>query len=80
MMIKTINPSVFLKQGASGLEQMIRVAVSCSENIANAELTAEYAGEIIGRQKYDLREGENNLEFFIPELPVTKKVLFKLFN
>jgi len=78
--IKTINPSVFLKQGANGLEQMIRVAVSCSENIANAELTAECGGEIIGRQKYDLREGENHLDFFIKEMPETKKVLFKLFS
>jgi len=58
--IRTINPSVFLKQGANGLEQMIRVAVSCSENIANAELTAECGGEIIGRQEYDLIARENN--------------------
>ncbi|MCL2813644.1 MAG: glycosyl hydrolase-related protein [Oscillospiraceae bacterium] len=76
--IKSIRPSIFVKEGADGLEQMIRIVVSSSGNLTGAEVAAEHGGAIIGRQKYDLRGGENTLEFFITEASETQKVLFRL--
>jgi len=57
---------------------MIRVIVYSSGNFNGAEITAEYDGVFIGRQKCDLHKGENAIEFFIVELPEPRKVLFKL--
>ena len=76
--IKSISPSIYLKKGAKALEQMIRIVVSSPANFNGAEVTAEYGNVCIGRQKYDLLDGENTLEFFIEESRETRNILFKL--
>ena len=75
--INSIKPSICLRKGTAGLEQLLRITVSSSANIT-AELTAECDGVIIGRKKYDLLNDVNELEFFIKELPEIRKVLVKL--
>ena len=76
--IESISPSICLKKEADGLKQMIRLGVLSSARFSGAQLAAKCGGKLIGRQSYDLLEGENQLEFFIEELPKRRKVSFEL--
>ena len=79
--IKSVRPTFFLREGNGGLEQLeqlVRIELSSSENIDGAEVFAESGGMLLARQKYNLREGENTLEFFIKEAKEPRKVLFGL--
>ena len=77
--IKSINPSIFTRRGANGLEQMVQVTISSFKGRSNVELTADYDGAVIGKERINLNIGDNIIDFFIEESPVPRKIIFTLF-
>ena len=66
--IKSIEPTAFSREGGeSGREQLINVTVTSSEDAAGVELMTRYGYNDRGIQKYDLKAGENHLEFYAHE-------------
>jgi len=61
---------------------MLRVNISSFKGRADVEITAEYDGEIIGRNRFNLNIGENITELFIKDSVISapRKIIFKLFH
>jgi len=77
--IKSIEPSIFVKRGEKGLEQMIRINISSFKGRSNVELIAEYNGVVIGETRFNLNIRENIIEIFVEESSVPRTIVFKLF-
>lgn len=76
--LKEVVPTVFLRKGDTGLEQLLRVSVEASAAVPGASLTAAVDGKACELALGELPEGESCHEVFLLETSQPREVAFTL--
>ena len=76
--LKDVSPSILLRRGPSGLQQLIRVTVSSDEGVSSGTLTADVDGTQTEWPLDAVPSGESTHEVFIAEVPGPCEATFVL--